>query len=91
MRRSNPALLVDLWIASRSLSSGAHSRDPLARNDEADVVDLKQSHPVLATLARSSPPVQNKILTGPVKHGALSKVNCSAKSPSAEMRGGFLR
>jgi hypothetical protein len=22
-----------LWIASRSLSSGAHSRDPLARND----------------------------------------------------------
>ncbi|MBX9645448.1 MAG: hypothetical protein K2X57_00145, partial [Xanthobacteraceae bacterium] len=23
-----------LWIASRSLSSGAHSRDPLARNDE---------------------------------------------------------
>jgi hypothetical protein len=24
-----------LWIASRSLSSGAHSRDPLARNDES--------------------------------------------------------
>jgi hypothetical protein len=23
-----------LWIASRSLSSGAHSRDPLARNDD---------------------------------------------------------
>src|SRR5712671_3672537 len=22
------------WIASRSLSSGAHSRDPLARNDD---------------------------------------------------------
>jgi hypothetical protein len=22
------------WIASRNLSSGAHSRDPLARNDE---------------------------------------------------------
>jgi len=22
-----------VWIASRSLSSGAHSRDPLARND----------------------------------------------------------
>src|SRR3979411_2694229 len=29
-------LLLDcLWIASRSLSSGAHSRDPLARNDVA--------------------------------------------------------
>jgi hypothetical protein len=24
---------VTLWIASRSLSSGAHSRDPVARND----------------------------------------------------------
>src|SRR5207245_11497572 len=26
--------LVAPWIASRSLSSGAHSRDPLARNDD---------------------------------------------------------
>jgi hypothetical protein len=25
---------LEVWIASRSLSSGAHSRDPLARNDE---------------------------------------------------------
>jgi hypothetical protein len=34
MRRSNPAFfLAALWIASRSLSSGAHSRDPFARND----------------------------------------------------------
>src|SRR6266851_6278071 len=34
-RRSNPSLLSGArWIASRSLSSGAHSRDPLARNDE---------------------------------------------------------
>jgi hypothetical protein len=32
-RRSNPLFLAALWIASRSLSSGAHSRDPLARND----------------------------------------------------------
>src|SRR5206468_6859374 len=31
---SNPAFLLrQSWIASRSLSSGAHSRDPLARND----------------------------------------------------------
>jgi hypothetical protein len=27
----------DSWIASRSLSSGAHSRDPLARNDDRNV------------------------------------------------------
>src|SRR3979490_1274224 len=33
-RRSNPFFLyVARWIASRSLSSGAHSRDPVARND----------------------------------------------------------
>src|ERR1700716_2572478 len=32
--RSNPFFLsVAAWIASRSLSSGARSRDPLARND----------------------------------------------------------
>jgi hypothetical protein len=34
-RRSNPSFFpVVLWIASRSLSSGAHSRDPVARNDD---------------------------------------------------------
>src|SRR5258705_6561451 len=34
-RRSNPFFLCAArWIASRSLSSGAHSRDPLARNDD---------------------------------------------------------
>ena len=33
-RRSNPFFLSAVgWIASRSLSSGAHSGDPLARND----------------------------------------------------------
>ena len=33
-QRSNPFFLFAArWIASRSLSSGAHSRDPLARND----------------------------------------------------------
>ncbi|MDR3486464.1 MAG: hypothetical protein P4M05_16335, partial [Bradyrhizobium sp.] len=30
--------LVALWIASRSLSSGVHSRDPLARNDGVGTV-----------------------------------------------------
>jgi hypothetical protein len=28
------ARLAALWIASRSLSSGAHARDPVARNDD---------------------------------------------------------
>jgi hypothetical protein len=34
LRRSNPSFLYAAkWIASRSLSSGEHSRDPVARND----------------------------------------------------------
>src|ERR1700719_5035717 len=38
-RRSNPlSPLFWLWIASRSLSSGAHSRDPLARKTRERVV-----------------------------------------------------
>src|SRR3974390_6337 len=32
-KQSMAPRLADPWIASRSLSSGAHSRDPLARND----------------------------------------------------------
>jgi hypothetical protein len=31
------------WIASRSLSSGAHSRDPLARNDEENLPDHRRA------------------------------------------------
>jgi hypothetical protein len=34
-RRSNPVLSRDIWIASRSPSSGADSRDPLAMTLEA--------------------------------------------------------
>jgi hypothetical protein len=34
LRRSNPGRHVMPWIASRSLSSGARSRDPVARNDD---------------------------------------------------------
>jgi hypothetical protein len=31
------------WIASRSLSSGAHSRDPLARNDGKQNLEIPGS------------------------------------------------
>jgi hypothetical protein len=33
----------EVWIASRSLSSGAHSRDPLARNDEPKPLSRSQN------------------------------------------------
>jgi hypothetical protein len=32
--------LIASWIASRSLSSGAHSRDPLARNDDSRLFEI---------------------------------------------------
>jgi hypothetical protein len=40
MRRSDPYFLCGEWIASRSLSSGARSRDPLARNDDVALFDI---------------------------------------------------
>jgi hypothetical protein len=47
-RRSNPlSPLLRLWIASRSLSSGARSRDPLARNDGQDAPHSRPSSPGL--------------------------------------------
>ncbi|HVQ68754.1 MAG TPA: hypothetical protein VMT08_14780, partial [Bradyrhizobium sp.] len=37
---------TEIWIASRSLSSGAHSRDPVARNDvEAPVATAPAAVP----------------------------------------------
>jgi hypothetical protein len=36
------SLLGRLWIASRSLSSGAHPRDPLARNDEQGITPARR-------------------------------------------------
>jgi len=48
-RTSNPFFLYAArWIASRSLSSGAHSRDPLARNDD-------KSKRTFATSRRDAP------------------------------------
>jgi hypothetical protein len=49
----------EIWIASRSLSSGAHSRDPLARNDEkggrrAFTTSARGNGPLLAAFAKAS-------------------------------------
>jgi hypothetical protein len=40
-----------LWIASRSLSSGAHSRDPLARNGTGDRINPFEAYPRTGTAA----------------------------------------
>jgi hypothetical protein len=41
------SLSLQLWIASRSLSSGAHSRYPLARNDGFNLLSLMLQLPLL--------------------------------------------
>jgi hypothetical protein len=38
------SLHAALWIASRSLSSGAHSRDPVARNDDVEASGATKQH-----------------------------------------------
>jgi uncharacterized protein YndB with AHSA1/START domain len=51
LRRSNPPFsYAARWIASRSLSSGAHSRDPLTRNDGA-TADVGAFAKILAELS----------------------------------------
>jgi hypothetical protein len=59
-RRSNPLFLdAAPWIASRSLSSGARSRDPLARNDGL----IKAPHTTIF-LAAAAFPIVSKTLYG---------------------------
>src|SRR6185437_7799351 len=51
-KQSIPPLAVR-WIASRSLSSGAHSRDPLARNDGKGRYDEQEAIETARRRARS--------------------------------------
>jgi hypothetical protein len=44
------------WIASRSLSSGAHSRDPLTRNDGKDDQCVTSGQPPLSSGRNASSP-----------------------------------
>ena len=56
-RRSNPFFLhAARWIASRSLSSGARSRDPLARNDVAPIIRSRSRDINCPSLASRSAP-----------------------------------
>jgi hypothetical protein len=47
-KQSILALCGTYWIASRSPSSGAHSRDPLARNDVDEALHTEPSYPAHA-------------------------------------------
>src|SRR6476660_1363582 len=45
---------AERWIASRSLSSGAHSRDPLARNHARGLTSCLKTESEIATIHRFS-------------------------------------
>src|SRR5258707_499626 len=60
--QSDEAIQLDeRWIASRSLSSGAHSRDPLARNDVESVALRSVWHHV-----RIDPAARNRRFPNPI-------------------------
>ena len=81
-RRSNPFFLcAATLIASRSLSAGAHSRDPLARNDE-ETFSLRQINPTGKSLKSLSSPSRKNI---PLTPSGKSVTLICASHP---MRGG---
>jgi hypothetical protein len=67
---------VERWIASRSLSSGAHSRDPLARNDGRQRRNTRLSSPRMR--GSSTPQLLGSIIdvSGILDH-PLSRVTTS--------------
>jgi hypothetical protein len=63
------------WIASRSLSSGAHPRDPLARNDGERTAETSRRH--CEALLRRSNPDAPKTVAGFIYAGRPKAVlNC---------------
>jgi hypothetical protein len=68
------------WIASRSLSSGAHSRDPLARNDGGESTTL--TYPffrakagrrnVITRVASSSDTIRCPVMNLPLQQAATA-------------------
>jgi hypothetical protein len=64
------------WIASRSLSSGVHSRDPLARNDgETDFPEIGWHRPVrFATLGAMRSHANSSIRPAPLS-GIAARVD----------------
>src|ERR1019366_7093824 len=66
---SSPAAFAAPWIASRSLSSGAHSRDPLARNDVVRLFENQTPVVIVRERGRSSIPETSGI--EPKGHGVL--------------------
>jgi hypothetical protein len=58
-----------LWIASRSLSSGAHSRDPLARN--GGLARIRATRWLAMTVSKLLAPVSGPVIARSVSDEAI--------------------
>jgi hypothetical protein len=67
------AAAKERWIASRSLSSGAHSRDPLARNDGFGCLTIESIVALATRTACSLPPCG-----GELERGVATSTNLAA-------------
>jgi hypothetical protein len=75
-RSSNPGRHTLPWIASRSLSSGARSRDPLARNDGAGEADGVTGHQQSSSQSRALIVSENR---SPPLHALAPTATCGAR------------
>jgi hypothetical protein len=87
-KRSNPFFLCAAsWIASRSLSSGAHSRDPVARNDAARYESAFSRTPRARALLKSFAPGnrgrrESRVRAAP----AVSRAKCTQQKRTRAYR-----
>jgi hypothetical protein len=83
---SNPSIRDAVtWIASRSLSSGAHSRDPLARNDVEEQALEFHPHP---RDANAVPVFARAQISSSFSLTGYLPLSSSARLPTLSMRSG---
>jgi len=78
------AMTAGQWIASRSLSSGAHSRDPLARNDRGGYFNAAISLVALSSSTFTSS-LRLAGATARCRRGAASRA-CADETPPVRRR-----
>src|SRR6266567_7860838 len=86
-QRSNPFFLsVARWIASRSLSSGAHSRDPVARNDDfgyrAQLYTTRPRGMSASAFCNGEPAISQALLDASDDAGQSAGGRCQSSRPA---------
>src|SRR6478735_9023971 len=80
------------WIASRSLSSGAHSRDPLARNDGLKwLFEIESVHTVRRLCACAGTTLIDAVATTAQRRSLRSQLPCIAEGERGDAAGVFIK